>query len=164
MASMTQELITILSNEQIQYDNLLRYANEKKDCLINNKLNELGDLTNKEQIIITELNRSEKKRKDIIESLGIVLNKDNITLSEIAKKLPESDKEALLKIKENLLNTVDKLKELNRQNTELITEGLNFTEYTLNAMQGPSRDNNSYANELNYERGKVTVRYFDSKR
>lgn len=164
MASMIQDLITVLSNEQLQYDNLVKYAALKKDCLIKNNVKELNDITNKEQIIMTEIKRYERKRKDVMENLRIVLNQNGMTLSSIADRLKDEDRGALLKIRDNLVNTVEQLKILNTQNAELINEGLKYTEYTMNAIKGPSREDNSYANELNYGRGNTQVRYFDYKR
>ncbi len=165
MASMTEELISILDDEKENYIELLRHSKDKRKSLIDNKIDELQVLTNKEQIIITKLNRCEKKRTDIVDSLAAVLNLKSMTVTDIQEKLPKDDAGLIDKIKLEMLSIIDDLREVNKQNELLIQEGLNYTEYTLNVMQGPTQESNSYGREIGYgSNSNSNLRYFDTRR
>lgn len=166
MASMSDELLNVLANEMTIYKKLTAHAEEKKKCLIKNKVNDIMDITEKEEILLTELRRFETKREGILDDLKIALNDETLTLGKLVKRLPDSEKKKFVDMKSFILDEIEKLRDLNKQNEMLINEGLNMTEYTLNAIQGYSMmNNNSYGNEVRAYGSNTTggARFFESR-
>ena len=149
MASMSEELLNVLTNEMTIYKKLNDYALEKKTYLIKSKIDNIMEITEKEQILITELKKTERKREDVLSDLKDALGDSELTLGKLVKRLPDQDKKKFVDIKSKILDEVEKLRAINKQNEILISEGLNMTEYTLNAIQGSSMlDQNSYGKEV----------------
>ena len=165
MAGMSSELLMVLTNEMTIYGKLTMYAEEKKGYLIKSKIDKIMEITEKEQILITELKKAERKREEILTDLKDVLNDKELNLSRLIKRLPEDERKRFVDLKVALLEQVDKLKAINKQNELLINEGLNMTEYTLNAIKGHSMmESNSYAREIGgygNSRGDNRARFFE---
>ncbi len=163
MAAMTSELITVLNDEMKIYDELIIYAQNKKAELIRDDIEEISKITNAEQRIITTLKKLEVRREEITRNLKTVLNDYRLTITTLIDKLSGEDKEALIHLKDGMMEKVGKLKEINEQNSVLITEGLTITEFSLNMLQGPVSEN-SYANEVNQHKDAHALHYFDTRK
>lgn len=163
MASMSEELLNVLTNEMTIYKKLNDYALEKKTYLIKSKIDNIMEITEKEQILITELKKTERKREDVLNDLKDALGDNELTLGKLVKRLPDQDKKKFVDIKSKILDEVEKLRAINKQNEILISEGLNMTEYTLNAIQGSSMlDQNSYGKEVGaYGSNHSQARFFE---
>ncbi|MCQ2978721.1 MAG: flagellar protein FlgN [Clostridia bacterium] len=166
MASMSDELLNVLTNELTIYSKLANFANEKKTFLVKSKVDKIMDITEKEQILITELKKQEKKREEVLNDLKVALNDKDLTLGKLVKRLPDNDRKKFVDLKSSILDEVEKLRMINKQNELLINEGLNMTEYTLNAIQGYSMMNeNSYGKEVGAYggNGHSQARFFESR-
>lgn len=165
MASMSEELLMVLTNEMTIYKKLSEYAKNKTQSLVKNKVDEIKEITDKEQILISELKKVERKREEIITDLKDVVNDKDLTLSKLVDRLPENERKNFVELKSSILDILDELRKHNKQNEALIKEGLNITEYTLNAIQTPNRmETNSYTREVGgYGSTKNRPRYFESR-
>ena len=61
MASVIQELITVLTEEQQLYEKIIPIASEKKNVIIKNNLESLQEITEQEQLAIDQVTVLEKK-------------------------------------------------------------------------------------------------------
>ena len=113
--------------------------------------------------MLQELAKCEKVRVDIVESLKDIFGDPDLTLSKIAQRLPSEERKRFVDLKISIVDVLEALKEKNKQNEMLIREGLNITEYTLNAIQtqGNRMQANSYGNEVGYGTGRNLPRYFE---
>ncbi|MCQ2749254.1 MAG: flagellar protein FlgN [Clostridia bacterium] len=163
MAAMSEELLNALSNEMAIYKKLNEHAAEKTEHLVKNNMDKVKEITDKEQILLQELTKAERKRADIVETLKDIFGDPDLTLSKIAQRLPSEERKRFVDLKISIVEVLDSLKDRNRQNEMLIKEGLNITEYTLNAIQsqGNRMMNNSYGNEVGYGSSKNLPRYFE---
>lgn len=163
MAAMSEELLNALSNEMAIYKKLKDHAEEKTECLVKNNMERVKEITDKEQILLQELAKCEKVRVDIVESLKDIFGDPDLTLSKIAQRLPSEERKRFVDLKISIVDILESLKEKNKQNEMLIREGLNITEYTLNAIQtqGNRMQANSYGNEVGYGTGRNLPRYFE---
>ena len=76
MASLMEELITVLSREKEIYEKLIPISERKTVVLIREDLQELQKVTDEEQQLLDAAYAADKKREKIIENIGIVLNRD----------------------------------------------------------------------------------------
>ena len=156
MASVIQELISVLDEEQRIYEELLPIASEKTNVIIKNNLESLQSITTREQQALDRIATLEKKRSEVIVNIGIILNRKaaDINIRDIIKVLensPEEQKELSL-LHDNLKRTVQRLVDINVQNKSLIEQSLDMIEFNMNLIQSTRMSPGN-----NYSKGAVTV-------
>lgn len=139
MASLIEELIQTLTQEDEIYQDLIPIAKEKTQIIIKNDLEQLQKVTEREQEAVDRLTALEHKRMDVIQNIGVVINRDPNTLTlraltEILKKQPKEQKELSI-INDRLKQTIQTLAQINKHNKSLINESLEIMEFNLNFIQ-----------------------------
>lgn len=149
MASLIDELIDVLTNEEKEYQDLILLSQEKTPVLVKGDLEKLQKITEAEQFVIGKVNKLEKRRTEVVTDIALVLGKDKETLkiTDIADMLnsqPEEQKK-LLDINDKLRDTLKKIQTVNELNKELVNESLDFIKYNLDlfksAYQEPATGN-----------------------
>lgn len=139
MASLIEELITTLQQENDVYRKMIPIAKEKSNIIANNDLLALQEITDKEQVFVEKVMALDKKREEIIANVGIVLGKDSKTLKiqDIIKLLEKQPKEQerLSDIHTDLKRTISELMEFNVHNKSLIEQSLEIIEFNMNFIQ-----------------------------
>lgn len=139
VASLIEELITTLQQENDVYREMIPIAKEKSNIIANNDLLALQEITDKEQAFVEKVMMLDKKREEIIANVGVVLCKDARTLKiqEIINLLETQPKEQerLSNVHTNLKNTIDELMEFNNHNKSLIEQSLEIIEFNMNFIQ-----------------------------
>ena len=170
MASLMEELISVLGAEQEIYEKLIPISEKKTLILIKEDLEELKKVTAEEQFLIDKVSFIDRKREEIIKNIGIVLNKDPKeldlnTLSRILAKQPE-EKKAIANMHDSLRKTMKRLVEINEKNKSLIENSLEMIEFNMNFIQSTrmSTGGNNYDRNAttSYNRS-INVGGFDAK-
>ncbi len=139
MASIIEDLISILEEEQTIYTELIPIAERKTRVIVDNDLTALQAITEQEQIIIEKINVLENKRQKVVVNIGTVLSRDPDTLDmktlvDILQKQPVEQKK-LSELHDNLKVTIQRLMEINSQNKSLIQQSLEMIEFNMNFIQ-----------------------------
>lgn len=139
MASLIEELITILEKEDEIYRDLIPLSQKKTGIIVSNDLKALQDITAKEQSVIDEITGLENRRMKTMGNIGIVMNKDPKTLNmkmmvSLLDKQP-AEKRRLSELHDSLTASVNRLKDINNQNKILIEESLEMIEFNMNFIQ-----------------------------
>jgi len=134
-----EELVASLEEEGTLYEKLIPIAEQKKQVIVNNDLEELRLLTEQENSMIDRITALEGKRLEVVKNIGVVLNKDPNeldlkTIISLLGKQPEEQKQ-LGRIHDKLKETVGRLQEINFQNKQLIEESLEMIEFNMNFIQ-----------------------------
>ncbi len=169
MASLIEELITTLEEEETIYETLIPINVKKTKIIISNDLEALQKITDQEQTMILKINALEHKRQEVIVNIGTVISRNPSTLDlktmvKLLEKQPEEQKR-LSQIHDNLRRTIERLMELNHQNQSLIEQSLELIEFNMNFIQStrmsPGNNYNKNASEIGtqYEQ----TRMFDAK-
>lgn len=140
MASLIENLITILEEESDLYDALTTESMNKTPVIVANDLERLQEANAKEQQIVDDITAISHKRNQILTEIATVLSKDakTITVSEIIhlmEKQPEFQ-HPLIIIRDKMVKQVETLRQVSLHNQELLKESLEMTEYTINLIQG----------------------------
>ena len=136
MASLMEELITVLSREKEIYEKLIPISERKTVVLIREDLQELQKVTDEEQQLLDAAYAADKKREKIIENIGIVLNRDPkeldlTTLARLMARQP-AEKKQLSELHDSLKLVMDRLVNVNQKNKELIENSLEMIEFNMN--------------------------------
>lgn len=157
MASLIEELIGTLNQENTEYEKLLELSRKKGPVIASRDIATLEKITDDEQIVVSCISNLEAKREEVTRDIANVINKDVETLKlsvliELLAKQPKEQK-ALSIIHDKLKNTVESVRRLNESNRQLIDQSLEMVEFDLNMMramrQAPETNN--------YGRGATSV-------
>ena len=139
MASLMQELIATLREEQAAYQELLPVVEKKTQAIIANDLKLVQNITEIEQSAIGKIGSLEQKRTEIMNNIGVVLNKKvpDLTLPNLIKLLDRQPQEqqALGEIHKELTALLKRLSEVNGHNRNLIEQSLEMISYNMNLLQ-----------------------------
>ena len=70
MASLIEELITVLKAEEVVYAELLPVVEQKTQIIVRNDLTALQKITQLEQMAVEKVNALEHKRDEVIVNMG----------------------------------------------------------------------------------------------
>lgn len=139
MASLIEELIMVLGDEEKIYSEIIPIAEKKTQIIVNNDLQSLNSITEEEQELLGKISKLEKKRQEVIRNIGIVMNKKEselnfVTIIELLDG-QEKEQEELRKLHDKLKRTIDILSTLNERNQMLIKQSLEMIDFDINLMQ-----------------------------
>ncbi len=169
MASIIEELITALEGELVLYEKLIPIAEKKSVAIIENDLEALSKVTEKEQLILDDLTVLENKRVKSVKNIKDVLNiRDELNLDRIIQILEKQpvEQQKLKTVHEELKFVTERLKQLNLQNRDLIVESLKMIEFSMNFIQSTrmSQGSNNYTRSASITEGSVPhTGMFDAK-
>ncbi len=147
MSSLIENLVDVLEEQSVLYDELLALAKEKKQVIINNDVELLQKFTAAEVVITNKAQRLEKTRMESVSDIALVLGRSekDLTVYKIVELVnTEEDKKNLLRVAEKIGKTIDELRETNDRNNSLLKTALEYIDYNLNvvrSMSGETTDN-----------------------
>ncbi|MBC7958528.1 MAG: flagellar protein FlgN [Vallitaleaceae bacterium] len=167
MASLIEELFSILEDETGCYEQLLDMANNKKDVIIKGDVPSLQEITKIEQELAGHILRLEKKRKQNLDDMCLVLNKkpDELTITHLVDVLLGEEKQKLAQIHNKLAEVVTALQEHNEICKKLLQQSIEFIDFTVNAVQSMSSapTGNVYESKGNRYADVQGRNFFDAK-
>lgn len=139
MASLMEELLETLQEETEKYEELLEMFQRKTPVLISGKIDELQKITDEEQILVDNINSVDKKRNELVNDIGNVLNikPEELTVSKLAdlmKEQPEQQKR-LLEIHSKLKKVLGNVQTINEQNKVLVNQMLEMVAFDMNLLK-----------------------------
>ena len=153
MASLMENLISVLDQECIEYEGLLKLTIAKTPVIVSENLDELARITDEEQLQLAKIANLDKKRDEVVADIANVLNKDVETLK--LKKLIRmmagrpSEQKALAASYDRLLSSAKQVAMINARNNELIESALDMVHFNMNMLQSSK----SAPESANYNRG-----------
>lgn len=139
MASLMEELLDVLGEEEKQYEELIELADVKKNAVIKADIEELGRITVREQDAASVLLNLTNKRTRVLGDMATVLGKDpsEMTIAKMIGYLEKQPKEQsqLREKQERLLEVGTKMRTLNQQNEALLKQALEMVEFDLTLLR-----------------------------
>lgn len=148
-----ENLITVLGSLCDEYDNLLELSTKKKPVIISGNLQELSKITDEEQIVASRINNLDNKRREVIQDIANVVNRDveDLILTNIIQMLGPRpvEQQKLAKVYDRLKSVVHRVRAVNEQNRDLIMNALEMIEFDINMFQAMK----AAPETANYNRG-----------
>lgn len=139
MASLMEELLGVLTEEEKQYQELIKLGEEKRDAVIVADIKRLEKITVYEQDAASVLLNLSNKRTQILTDMATVLGKDpaEITITKMIEYLEKQPKEQekLMKQRERILETGTQMQIMNQQNEALLRQALEMVEFDLTLLK-----------------------------
>lgn len=139
MASLMENLISILETEASEYEILVGLSTQKTPVIIDGDLTALQQITDEEQIVVGRIQRLERQREEVIGDIANVINKDveELKLTNLIKMLKDrpEESEKLALVHDKLKDVLHRMERINEQNRELIKNAMEMVEFDLNVIQ-----------------------------
>lgn len=158
-------LIKVLEYENKLYVQLYSIAENKTGIVVKGEVENLQALEGKERKLVSELNKLQDVREQIIEQLAKTIGKnpEGLTLSEVAAQLPDEQGQQLNQCRDRLKETIGKLNTKNELNQQLIRNALDYVDFSLNLLTQPSPQTPQYGRRGNETgtkgRGILDIKY-----
>ena len=135
MASLVDELVSVLTEEEKLYSALLECAEKKTQILINADVPALEQLTAVEQAKSDELLSLGNKQVQLLNDIKMVLGKkeETMTVTTLIGYLASQPEvqEKLSTARNNLLDTATRVQQKNQQNEILLKQAIELAEYDI---------------------------------
>ncbi|KAI4450970.1 hypothetical protein C823_005507 [Eubacterium plexicaudatum ASF492] len=135
MASLMDDLIQVLEDENKEYEKLAELSKEKKQVIIDANVPALEKIVDLEQDVASKIQNLDNRRQKVMQDMSVVLNKAdrNFTVDTIIEMLSSQPKEQqrLKDIKKQLKTTLDEVRRINEQNQTLLNQALEMVEFDL---------------------------------
>ncbi len=156
MASLVDNLITVLTQECDEYETVLGLARSKTPVIVAGDLDALGKITDEEQSHADRLQNLDNARSKVTADIANVINRDvkelKLTaLVDMLDKSPEEQKK-LSEICDRLSTVVHELARVNAQNSELLRSSLEMVDFELNLLNSLK----AAPETANYSKGSYT--------
>ncbi len=156
MASLMENIVEVLEQENTEYQTLIKLSEEKTPIIIKGDLENLNRITEAEQVIVARIQKLEKDRMNTMKDISEVTNfKADIKLGDLITmmdKHPEEQKK-LKDLHDRLKETMSRMKRVNEQNRDLLQNSLEMVQFEMNLLQSlktapetADYNSNAYAN------------------
>ncbi|WP_261303473.1 flagellar protein FlgN [Paenibacillus andongensis] len=162
-----QPLLELMDKLQETHEALLELAEVKTQILVDNEIDRLNIIVNKEKKLVRAISETEQQRIQFIG--GYLISRGynpnpKITIGDLVKIIFKvEDKQALMEAQHKLLTTVVQLKKLNVRNQQLIEQSLAFIDYSLDLYLGSPDDDYTYSHPVQSARSTARTGLFDTK-
>ncbi|WP_017810943.1 MULTISPECIES: flagellar protein FlgN [Paenibacillus] len=131
-------LVDVLNKLDVYHQQMIELGESKKNSIVANDIDVMIRVMNQESKLIKLIEQTEQERMqasyDFLKERGIK-SQLNLTLTELARLVFDvEDKKRLLGVQSKLKSTLDRLKELNDLNQQLIQQSLDFIEFSLDVI------------------------------
>lgn len=158
MASLMENLILILEEEEKEYQILVGLSRRKSTSIIKSNLEELNAITAEEQTVADRVSGLEKRRMIALSDIAEVINRDvnhlNLkVLTEMLGSRPDEQKKVAA-VHDKLQQTLREMVNINEHNKMLLKNALEIVEFDLNlarAMNAAPQVANYNGNACNTE-------------
>lgn len=135
MASLVEELINVLAEEESIYKKLTEYGEKKRQIIIDADIPELEKLTDLEQQASDELLTKSNKQIALLGDIATVLGKtdEKMTATRLIGYLDKQPdiQSKLTETRDSLLDTADQMQKINDLNSQLLAQAIEMTEFDI---------------------------------
>ncbi len=146
--ALVERLVEILGKEKNIYEKILKLSMDKKDVIVAGNVSELEGITRMEQSILLKLGKLEGEREELTGELAAALkiNPSEVTLSGLAKMVPDEQGARLRNCRDSFLKTIDDIRSNNTLNSKLIRNSLDYIDFSINILSNAGATGNNYSN------------------
>lgn len=139
MASLMEELLQVLRDEEQQYEALIDLNDVKRGAVIKADIGALEEVTVKEQEAASALLNLSNKRGRVLNDMATVLGKDagEMTINKMIGYLENQpvEQQQLIEQRDRLLEAGTRMRIMNQQNEALLKQALEMVEFDLTLLR-----------------------------
>lgn len=169
MMKSIEQLKETLEKELKMYEEISKLAESKTKVVVKGKVKDLEDITKKEQNLITQMGTFEKIRRAIFANISRETNtREAGSLSELLLLLEEAGMsndalQELDSIRDELLNVIGQIKEVNQLNEKLIKQSLDYISLNMEVLTSIEEQGNQYGSKATTDTKKAKNSLLDMR-
>lgn len=159
------QLTEVLTKMYKLHQSLYEVASRKTDIVKKSDIEALSSIMKEENKHVMAINLLEEERKQLVAKMmsGNPIQGNEPTLSECIETFPIEERESLFTIKDKLSTILQKLKDRNYMNQELIYSSLHFVNLSLDLLRPEPKSMNYDRPKNSNQNGSQKRSMFDSK-
>lgn len=135
MASLAEELVNVLREEEQLYKTLAQYGEEKRQVIIDADIPRLEELTDEEQQVSDVLLLKSSKQISLLKDMAVVTGHEDekMTVTKLIGCLGSQPdiRSKLVAARDDLITAAKKLQEINDLNAQLLAQAIELTEFDI---------------------------------
>lgn len=165
MENIYLDILGGLEEERDILKKLINLSTGKTEALATRDLEKIHNIVEKEQELITKVERLESLRRSQIQKLSKLKNipEDSIIISSIIEWTKGDIKTRFQSLMEDIEKIVAEQKELNRINSEIVKANISYFDFFIKALTGESSSGPVYEKEGKVAKGTQSQNIFDTK-
>jgi flagellar biosynthesis/type III secretory pathway chaperone len=162
------DLCEALETLLLQHEQMISFAQQKKEALIRNDVNVLNEMVNKESRLVKQILETETRRQqtviDFLKEQGLNSTPSTTVASLVRLITNREDKLKLADLADRLSATVERLRALNDINMKLTQQSIEINDFSLNLLASAYDDQDYvYKKPTDNSYGQHKLKFFDSK-
>jgi len=142
-----KQMIEILKKQLEIYKEILKISEEKTDIIVEDKVESLKPMVDREETLVSQYISLEKQRigiiKEFAKSKGI---NEVLKVDDLCKFFPD-DADEMQSLKKEILEITKKIKVKNALNQELVKNSLDFINFSVGIMSGTNIGTGTYGRQ-----------------
>ncbi|OQA25965.1 MAG: FlgN protein [Firmicutes bacterium ADurb.Bin354] len=139
MASLIDNIVTILNRENEEYTVLVGLSREKTPIIIKGDLDALNAVTEKEQEVVARIQKLERDRISTMKDIAEVTNRkqEELKLADLIEMMNNrpAEQKKLREVHDRLKTTMKNVVTVNDQNRVLLKNSLDMVQFEMNLLQ-----------------------------
>lgn len=139
MASLIDNIVTILNRENEEYTVLVGLSREKTPVIIKGDLDALNAVTEKEQEVVARIQKLERDRISTMKDIAEVTNRkqEELKLADLIEMMNNrpAEQKKLREVHDRLKITMKNMVTVNDQNRVLLKNSLDMVQFEMNLLQ-----------------------------
>ncbi|SCX78335.1 FlgN protein [Lachnospiraceae bacterium XPB1003] len=139
MASLIDNIVTILNRENEEYTVLVGLSREKTPIIIKGDLDALNAVTEKEQEVVARIQKLERDRISTMKDIAEVTNRkqEELKLADLIEMMNNrpAEQKKLREVHDRLKTTMKNMVTVNDQNRVLLKNSLDMVQFEMNLLQ-----------------------------
>ncbi|WP_373230783.1 flagellar protein FlgN [Cohnella sp.] len=162
------DLCEALETLLVQHEQLLTFAQQKKEALISNDVSLLTEMVNKESRLVKLILETEARRQKAVAAFLVekgLGQLPDIKVTDLTRMITNAEEKLKLSdLAERLIQAVERLKALNNINVRLTQQSIEFNDFSLSLLTGIYDDQDFvYKKPSDLSQGQLNLKFFDSK-
>lgn len=133
--SIFQDLYVVFSSEFKWYEVMLDLVRNEREAIVNDNIEELVEITKKQEEIISEIKSLEKKRQALIRKLAcqpqINFSYNELNLDRLVELSDEPYPSRYAKLRKKMKELLDEIRKINERNLQIIQKSMNTFNTTI---------------------------------
>lgn len=150
-----EHMIEILKKELEIYKEMLKISEDKTDIIVEDKVEALKPMVDREEALVTEYISLEKQRitivKEFAKSKGI---NEVLKVEDLCKYFPDKAEE-MRNLRSQILDVTKKIKVKNALNQELVKNSLDYINFSVGLISGTNVGTGTYGKEGSQVKGEA---------
>lgn len=140
-------MIEILKKQLEIYQEILKISEDKTDIIVEDKVEELKPMVDREETLVGQYISLEKQRIAVIKEFGKNNGIDEVLkIDDLCRYFPD-DAEEMKELKSEILDVTRKIKIKNAVNQELVKNSLEYINFSIGLISGSNRGMGTYGKE-----------------